>query len=54
MPRTKKRKISVSIDETLLKWIDDNIKNFEFSSVSNAIEMSIMALKKQKEKEKEG
>jgi len=41
-----KKKLSVTIDPELVKWIDKKIKEKEFSSRSHAIEKAIFNMKK--------
>jgi len=42
-----KRKTSVSLDEEILKWIEQKIKEKRFASVSHAVEYAFEQLKKQ-------
>ncbi|MEM3874047.1 MAG: ribbon-helix-helix domain-containing protein [Candidatus Bathyarchaeia archaeon] len=42
----KKQTISISIDEDLLKWIDEQIKNKRFAHRSHAFEYAIEQLRK--------
>jgi Arc/MetJ-type ribon-helix-helix transcriptional regulator len=45
-----KKSISVTIDENLIKWIEEGIKTKRFASVSHGIEFSISELKKRETK----
>jgi len=47
MPRTSKKKVSLSIDSGLLEWIDQNVANFTFQNRSHAIEQAIYKMKKE-------
>ena len=49
MPRKRKKKVSLTIDEGLLDWIDAEIEKFTFQSRSNAVEQAIFKLKKKME-----
>ncbi|WP_268542005.1 ribbon-helix-helix domain-containing protein [Candidatus Nitrosotenuis cloacae] len=40
-----KEKFSVSVDESLLKWLDGQIKTKRFASRSHGIEYALMKLK---------
>jgi len=52
MPRKGKRKVSLTIDEGLLDWIDKEIEKFTFQSRSHAVEQAVFRLKEKAEKEK--
>ena len=41
-----KKKISVSIDEDLLGWVNDEVEKKKFASVSHAINLSLSELRK--------
>ena len=41
-----KNKFSVSVEDTLLKWLDSEIKNKRFASRSHGIEFALNELKK--------
>lgn len=45
----KKQTISISIDEDLLKWIDEQIKSKRFAHRSHAFEYAIEQLRKSHE-----
>jgi Arc/MetJ-type ribon-helix-helix transcriptional regulator len=45
-----KKKISVSIDEDLLAWVDAEIEKKTFASISHAINLSLNELKKSMKK----
>lgn len=45
----KKIKISVSVDEDLLKWVDDEIKVKRFANRSHAFENALQRLKNKAE-----
>lgn len=40
-----KEKVSVSIDENLLKWLDSQIKTKRFASRSHGIEYAVTSIK---------
>jgi Arc/MetJ-type ribon-helix-helix transcriptional regulator len=40
-----KKKTSISVDETLLKWISEKINEKKFASVSHAVEYALFKLK---------
>ena len=40
-----KKKISITIEEDLLKWVDEQTKSVEFSSRSHVIEVAISKLR---------
>ncbi|MGY5147897.1 MAG: ribbon-helix-helix domain-containing protein [Candidatus Nitrosopumilus sp. bin_7KS] len=42
-----KEKFSVSMDESLVKWIDNGIKKKKFANRSHALEYAITALKEE-------
>jgi Arc/MetJ-type ribon-helix-helix transcriptional regulator len=45
-----KQKITITLDEDLLKFLDKKVKEKEFSSVSHGIQKSVMKLKAEYEK----
>ena len=45
-----KKKVSVSIDEGLLAWVDSEIEKKTFASISHAINLSLNELKNGLEK----
>lgn len=45
---TMKKKISITIDETLLKWVDKKVNTVEYSSRSHLIEVAVTKLKEAK------
>ena len=49
--RAKKRKISITLDENLIAWLDQQTKTYVFHSRSEGIERSVLALKREMEKE---
>ena len=40
-----KKKVSITIEEDLLKWVDEQTKSVEYSSRSHVIEVAISRLK---------
>ena len=42
-----KRKVTVSIDEELFKWIEEQIKEKRFAGISHAIEYALFKLMKE-------
>lgn len=40
-----KKKISISLDVELLKWVDKKAESFEFSSRSHVIEVAVARMK---------
>ena len=40
-----KEKFSISMDDTLVKWIDNGIKKKKFANRSHALEYAVTALK---------
>ena len=42
---TMKKKISITIDESLLEWVDSQAETVEFSSRSHVFEVAIARLK---------
>jgi len=50
MPRKHKEKISLTIDQGLLEWIDRQVQEFIFQSRSHAVEQAIFKLKTEMEK----
>ena len=45
-----KKKITITLDDNLLEWIEKKVKEKEFSSVSHGIQKSVMKLKQEYEK----
>ena len=52
MPRKKKKQISLTIDVTLLEWVDKEVEDFNFGSRSSAFELALNKLKKETEAKK--
>lgn len=48
--RASKKKISVSIDQGLVEWIDKRVEDFTFQSRSDGLEKGILLLQKENEK----
>lgn len=43
--RTMKKRISITLDEDLLKWVDEKAESVEFSSRSHVIEVAVARMK---------
>jgi Arc/MetJ-type ribon-helix-helix transcriptional regulator len=50
--RAKKKKISVTLDTSLVEWLDQEAKDFTFQSRSDGIEKAVVKLKAEMEKQK--
>jgi metal-responsive CopG/Arc/MetJ family transcriptional regulator len=48
--RSKKTKISISLDEALVEWIDKKIDDFTFQNRSDGLEKAVYKLKIETEK----
>ncbi len=48
--RSKKIKISVSLDSTLVDWVDQKVDDFTFQNRSDGLEKAIYKLKTEQEK----
>ena len=46
-----KRKLSITVDSELIKWIDEEIKKKRFSSRSHAFEFCVNHVKEKEKKE---
>jgi len=47
-----KRKIGVTVDEELIKWVQEQIKKKRFASLSHAVEYALYHLMEEEKKEK--
>ena len=48
-----KRKVTVSIDEELFKWIEEQIKEKRFAGISHAIEYALFKLMKEEQSQQQ-
>ena len=48
-----KRKVTITLNGSLLEWVQEKIKRKEFGSVSHAIEKALFDMREREKEEKE-